>query len=89
MGLPRRLRTRGLAALEYKRFAPTHIIHHRRWAGKRRGYVPRQIPVRVVDDVCYTRSEWAHGSTTDWELVDGVPVFQGQPVGAEIQGIKK
>jgi hypothetical protein len=78
-----------LAALEYKRFAPTHIIHHRRWVGGRRGYVPRQIPVRVVDDVCYTRSEWAHGSTTDWELVYGVPVFQGQLVGAEITGIKK
>jgi hypothetical protein len=51
--------------------------------------VPRQIPVRVVDDVCYTRSEWAHGSTTDWELADGVPVFQGQLVGAELKGIDK
>lgn len=34
--------------------------------------------MRVVDDVCYMRSERAHCSARDSELVNGVPVFQHQ-----------
>lgn len=49
-------------------FAPTHVIE-----GK--GEV---IPVQLVDGVLYTRAEWESQTAADWEVVDGVLLFQGQ-----------
>lgn len=38
------------------------------------------IPVQLVDDVCYTKGEWDSGSQPNWEISEGILLFQGRAV---------
>jgi hypothetical protein len=59
------------------KFQATHVIR----------YQGRSIEVREVDGALYTAEEWDTSDISDWELVDGEVLFQGQRTYATLEKV--